>query len=94
MPQTMQLPPTADDIKRAIADLLEIGPEEIGDDQTLSMLGVSSLEVMRLVTRWRRAGLTVDFEWLMSEPTVGAWEAHLREVWAGAGSVRPAKGQE
>jgi mycobactin phenyloxazoline synthetase len=80
----MQLPPTADDIKQAIAGLLEIDAEEIGDDQTLATLGVSSLEVMRLVTRWRRAGLAVDFEWLLSEPTVGAWETHLRELWAGS----------
>ena len=86
MPSTMQAPPAASDLKREISELLGMPADEIADDDSLAMLGVGSLEVMRLATRWRRAGLDIDFTALVEEPTVADWERHLREVWAAAGT--------
>lgn len=82
-PSTMDTGPAAAELKRKIADLVGAAPEQIGDDDNLAMLGVGSLEVMRLVTGWRRAGLAVDFSELIAQPTVREWAALLAAAWAG-----------
>ncbi len=84
MRATMEAPPAVGDLKSAIAELLDVPADEIADDDNLAMLGVGSLEVMRLATRWRRDGLDVDYKELVAEPTVADWEQHLSRVWDAA----------
>ncbi|BBB00124.1 hypothetical protein RVR_7041 [Actinacidiphila reveromycinica] len=82
-------PPAAEDTRRevreAAAKIMGITPEEIDDDANLVMLGLGSLQVMRMSSRWRRAGTPVDFDTLVAEPTVRAWAAHVAQVRAAAG---------
>ncbi len=65
------------DIERMRADLLDIlddPPDALGDHDDLLDLGLDSLQVMALVTRWRKAGLALSAEDLIeAEPTVGGW---------------------
>ena len=68
---------TTAEIREAVAAVLDIAPEEIADDANLAQLGLTSLRLMRLSGRWRRAGLDVDFATLAVEPTVRAWAQHL-----------------
>jgi aryl carrier-like protein len=81
MPISTLNEPTADDLRRAIAEIMEADPEEITGDANLVFLGLGSLEMMRLVTRWRRAGLAVDFAELAADPTLDAWTGHLVAAW-------------
>jgi aryl carrier-like protein len=77
-------PPTADSLRDAVATLIGISPGEIAGDDNLIFLGLGSLEMMRLATRWRRQGLAVEFGELAAAPTVDAWTEYLGVVWAEA----------
>ena len=75
-------PPTADELRASIAALTGADPADLTGDANLVYLGLGSLEIMRLVTRWRRAGIAVEFRALAAAPTIGAWQAHLEAAWA------------
>ncbi|WP_232668443.1 phosphopantetheine-binding protein [Pseudonocardia sp. TRM90224] len=71
---------TADFLREAVTELSGIPGDELAGDANLVQLGVGSLEVMRLATRWRRRGLAVEFAVLAAEPTIDAWAAHVDDV--------------
>ncbi|UMP01317.1 phosphopantetheine-binding protein [Amycolatopsis sp. EV170708-02-1] len=71
---------TDEELRAAIAEHSAVPAEAITPDANLVQLGISSLEIMRLVTRWRRDGLAVSFETLVAAPTLGAWAAHFEEI--------------
>ncbi|MFD9434111.1 phosphopantetheine-binding protein [Streptomyces sp. NPDC060002] len=70
-------PVTGEGLRSALAELIGISPSEIEDDANLIRLGLGSLEMMRLVTKWRRAGLGVDFGELTGTPTFAAWNERI-----------------
>ncbi|NRQ34236.1 phosphopantetheine-binding protein [Nonomuraea sp. NN258] len=76
----MQTTANASALRETVAALIGAAPEDIAGDANLVYLGVGSLEMMRLVTRYRRQGVTLDFAVLAAEPTLDAWERHLREA--------------
>ncbi|MFJ5121770.1 phosphopantetheine-binding protein [Kitasatospora sp. NPDC088548] len=78
---------TGEDLRAALAELIGIDPTEVGDDDNLIQLGLGSLEMMRLVTKWRRAGLPVAFGELTDTPTFAAWNARITEELARASTV-------
>ena len=65
------------ELRETVATVLNRPAEEIPGDANLVLLGISSLEIMRLVSRWRRQKLPVSFEALVTEPTLNQWLAHL-----------------
>ncbi|TDD17255.1 phosphopantetheine-binding protein [Nonomuraea diastatica] len=67
-------------LRENVAAIIGATPEEIPGDANLVYLGVGSLEMMRLVTKMRRQGITLDFSALAADPTLDAWEGHLREA--------------
>jgi aryl carrier-like protein len=69
--------PTLDDLRKDIAAMLGLDPDEIPLDANLVHLGVDSLGLMRLANRWRRAGIRVPFRELAAEPTLAAWRRFL-----------------
>lgn len=73
---------TAESVRGQVAMSLGIDPDDIALHENLSVLGIGSLEVMRFVTGWRRAGRKVNLDIVMAEPTVAAWVRLL----SGAGS--------
>ncbi|MGJ6960525.1 phosphopantetheine-binding protein [Streptosporangium sp. G11] len=81
MERDISRPPAADDLRRTIATIVGTEPGEIAGDTNLVFLGLGSLEMMRLVTRWRRQGVAVEFGELAAEPTVDAWQRHLHAAW-------------
>ncbi|MFE4059988.1 phosphopantetheine-binding protein [Streptomyces sp. NPDC059096] len=83
---------TADEIRTAVAALLDTDPLTIAGDDNLAFLGLGSLDVMRLSGRWRREGLPVEFEVLVADPTVDGWARHIdaiRRAAGGAGDSGP-----
>ena len=70
-------PPGEQELRELIAPLIAVPPTDIPADDNLILLGLGSIEIMRLVGRWRRAGLPVVFEELAAAPTLNGWLAHL-----------------
>jgi aryl carrier-like protein len=66
-------PPTREQLRGTISKTLGLPAEAIRDDQNLVELGLSSLEIMRLVNRWRRQGIDLDYDALAASPTLGHW---------------------
>lgn len=70
-------PPTLDELRALVAELIGSEPSAVPLDANLNQLGVDSLGMMRLANRWRRAGIRVSFKELAAEPTLAAWQRHL-----------------
>ncbi|MBM7076097.1 MULTISPECIES: phosphopantetheine-binding protein [Micromonospora] len=68
---------TREEIRQAIAVVIGLDAAAIGDDANLVQLGLTSLQLMRLVNGWRRAGMSVRFGDLAAAPTVTAWSQQL-----------------
>ncbi|EHR61695.1 non-ribosomal peptide synthetase [Saccharomonospora cyanea] len=66
-----------DRVRRGVAEALGLAPEEIGNDDDLRHLGLDSLAVMRLATRWKSEGLDVSFGELIEWSTPAEWAALL-----------------
>ncbi|MFD9961753.1 amino acid adenylation domain-containing protein [Amycolatopsis sp. NPDC058986] len=60
-------------IRRTVAELLNVEPEVVGDDDPLIELGMDSVKLMRLVGRWQRGGVPVTFRELIERRTIGGW---------------------
>lgn len=70
-------PPGERELRETIAPLIGAQPADIPGDANLILLGLPSIEIMRLVGRWRRAGLPVVFEELAAAPTLSGWLKHF-----------------
>jgi len=68
-PETMKA-----DVQAMLAEAVAIGMED-----NLVELGLDSMQVMRLVNKWRRAGVDVTFAALMEHPRLGDWERFLEQ---------------
>lgn len=64
---------TAQELRRDVAQLLDVEPESVRDDDDLITHGLDSLRLMRLAGGWRRRGVEVTFADLAANPSVGAW---------------------
>jgi aryl carrier-like protein len=73
-------PPGERELRETIAPLIEAQPADIPGDVNLILLGLTSIEIMRLVGRWRRAHLPVVFEELAATPTLNGWLAHFHSL--------------
>lgn len=51
---------------------------DIKDEQDLVAVGVSSIQLMKVAAKLRKAGYKVTFADLISQPTFGAWKTFLK----------------
>ncbi|MFE3029083.1 phosphopantetheine-binding protein [Nocardia tengchongensis] len=66
------------ELRLLLAAPLELAePAELDADANLVLLGLSSLEIMRMVGRWNKAGIPADFEALIEVPTLRAWVTYF-----------------
>ncbi|MEV6773375.1 phosphopantetheine-binding protein [Nocardia sp. NPDC051030] len=72
-------PPTLDDLRTAVAEMVGVTPADVPLEANLYHMGVTSLGMMRLANRWRRAGIRVSFRDLSAEPTLHAWQRFLAD---------------
>lgn len=75
---------TLEQMRADIAQIIELDAAEVGDSDNLSDLGLDSLRLMELVTRWEQAGAVVDFGIFAEHATLGEWWAELSKLRAGA----------
>ncbi|MFE3070669.1 phosphopantetheine-binding protein [Streptomyces sp. NPDC059247] len=74
-------PLSAAELRQEVATVLGADPGALPGDAHLVHLGLGSLEMMRLVTRWRRQGLPAEFAELAAAPTLDDWHRHLTAAW-------------
>jgi aryl carrier-like protein len=53
---------------------------DISGGANLVALGLSSLDILRLVNEWRVRGLPVTYQELAGEPTLDAWWARISHL--------------
>ncbi|PKW14309.1 phosphopantetheine-binding protein [Saccharopolyspora spinosa] len=68
---------TETELRTTVAGALGTAPDEIDGDANLVLLGLSSLEVMRMASRWRREKRQISFAALVRSPTLNQWLVHL-----------------
>lgn len=56
-----------------VAQILEVDAATISRETTLADAGLDSLRMVMLVENWRSEGNDVDFQELISLPTLGQW---------------------
>jgi phenyloxazoline synthase mbtB len=64
---------TSEDLRAQVAQILDCPEEELAFDTNLVASGLGSLEMMRLVNKWRRQGVDVELSVLAADPTIRAW---------------------
>lgn len=68
-------PLTADRVRADVAELLQVPPQSIADDDNLFDLGLDSVRVMTLIQRWRDAGAAeLEFPDLAEQPELAHWQ--------------------
>ncbi|MFF3850869.1 phosphopantetheine-binding protein [Streptomyces sp. NPDC002328] len=72
--------PTEQELRTTLAPVLGIPQDAIEPDASLVVLGLSSLEIMRLVSRWRKQRIPVEFEALVASPTLAGWLTHFESL--------------
>lgn len=75
-----EAPLTRDELIDKVSSLLGKSPADLSPDANLLEEGLGSLEMIRLVTLWRRSGLEVSYQEIAREPSVTAWERYLKTV--------------
>jgi yersiniabactin nonribosomal peptide synthetase len=65
--------PTIESLRSAVAELVGQPAAAIGDDDDLIGLGLDSLRIMGLASRWRQAGVRLRFSEMAARPTLGHW---------------------
>lgn len=68
---------TVDGIRASVAELLTIDVDRVGPEDNLLMLGVDSIKLMGLASRWQRHGVEVPFVELAENPTAAHWSKLL-----------------
>lgn len=68
---------TVDGIRACVADMLDVDVATVGADDNLLMLGVDSIKLMGLASRWQRHGVEVPFVELAENPTAAHWSKLL-----------------
>ncbi|MBT0570236.1 isochorismatase family protein [Curvibacter sp. CHRR-16] len=72
------LPQSVEDLRRTIAQQLQIPAQEISLQDSLLDWGLDSIRIMALLETWRAAGCELSFMQLAQDPTLQAWWALLQ----------------
>ena len=64
---------TLERMRQDIADFLHESPDQILDDDNLMELGLDSMRIMKLASRWRAAGASMAFSDMATQATLAHW---------------------
>ncbi|MDN9011168.1 non-ribosomal peptide synthetase [Brevibacillus laterosporus] len=76
-----------EEVRRQILAMLP-APVEFDDDQNLIELGLDSLQMMRMVNKWRKEGVKVTFAELIAAPYLSDWWALLQKNSPAPSSIK------
>ncbi|WP_158268609.1 phosphopantetheine-binding protein [Corynebacterium yudongzhengii] len=68
-----------DELKTHIADLVDVAPEDIDEEEELIDQGLNSLRLVEVVTWLRTQGHDVDFTDLAEDTSLVAWHEILAD---------------
>lgn len=77
-----------------IAGLVEEDVNEFDPDENLVDYGLDSVQIMSLITEWRKHGIVLNFVQLAEEPTFNHWWALLAEALQNTPALAPQRGQK
>jgi len=60
-------------MRHDVARALHEDPADLADDDNLMELGLDSIRAMALATRWREAGVPMEFADMAVQPTLAHW---------------------
>jgi aryl carrier-like protein len=66
-----------DDLRTQVAELLDVPPESLGEQDNLLDHGFDSIRMMSLVEALRARGVEASFMELAEEPTLESWRRLL-----------------
>jgi len=72
-----QAPRSLEEVRDAVAHVLQLPAADIDPTDNLLDLGIDSIRIMSLVERWRRVGLDITFVELAERPVLSDWWALL-----------------
>jgi len=64
---------TLTQMRQDIAQMLHEDPSDILDDDNLMDLGLDSMRIMTLASRWREAGAPMEFADMAADATLAHW---------------------
>lgn len=67
------------DLRADIAAMLDVAPDELGDDDNLMDFGLDSMRAINLAMRWEEAGVPLDLSDFAEAPTLRELSALLEE---------------
>lgn len=70
---TTASPLTLERMRQDIAELLHETPDQIQDHDNLMDLGLDSMRIMKLASRWRAAGASMEFADMAALATLAHW---------------------
>ncbi len=76
-------PPTLEELRELLAEVIGTEPDAIPVDANLVHVGIDSLAMMRLMNRLRRTGVRRAVADLAAEPTLSAWHRHVAACYEG-----------
>lgn len=79
-------PLTLAQMRQDIADMLHEDPSDIHDDDNLVDLGLDSMRIMTLASRWRDTGAAVQFADMAAVTTLAQWWTLIQRAQAATAS--------
>lgn len=73
---------TFETIRKQVAEMLDIRPEELSDTDDLISMGLDSIRLMSLVELWRQDGLEINFTELAEKRTLSEWWSLIERMKA------------
>lgn len=64
---------TKDEIKRDVAEILHILPDDISDTENLQFIGLDSIRLISLIEKWQCTGISANFSDLAENMTIAHW---------------------
>lgn len=73
-------PLTLEQMRADVAAMISEPPEEIGDDDNLTDLGLDSMRVLALATQWGEHGIGLNLSHLAEHVTLGEWRQTVQTL--------------
>ncbi|GAA2597851.1 hypothetical protein GCM10010399_30670 [Dactylosporangium fulvum] len=67
------VPRSKPELQQELAERLGVSPSDVAEDANLRDLGLDSIGVIGIVSRWQRDGLRIEIAEFAAAPTLKSW---------------------